>query len=80
MESTYNCRNKKKKIFYNYFARRYSNIKLNFDLAVREMIKDKVLARINFEDKNILFGNCNEIINYSISKIKKNEKYFIKQL
>ena len=73
-------RNKKKKIFYNYFARRYSNIKLNFDLAVREMIKDKVLARINFEDKNILFGNCNEIINYSISKIKKNEKYFIKQL
>ena len=71
-------KNKKKKIFYNYFARKYPNIKLNFDLAVKEMIKDKVLTRINFYDKNIIYGNCKQIANYSILKIKKNEKYFIK--
>ena len=71
-------KNKNKKIFYNYFARRYSNIKPNFDLAVKEMIKDKVLTAINFYNKNIIFGNCKEIVNYSILKIKKNAKYFIK--
>ena len=70
-------KNKKKKILYSYFARKYSNIKLNFDLAVREMIKDKVLTKIAFYDKNIVFGNCNQIVNYAILKIKNNEKYFI---
>lgn len=69
---------KRKKIIYDYFARRHSNIKLNFDLAVKEMIKDKVLTAINYYDKNIIFGNCNDIVNYCILKIKKKEKYFIK--
>ena len=41
------------------------------------MIKDKVLTRINFYDKNIVYGNCKQIVNYSILKMKKNEKYFI---
>ena len=73
-------KNKKKKISYNYFERESSNIKPNFDLAVKEMINDKVLTRINFYDKNIIFGNCKQIVDYCIIKMKKNEKYLIKNL
>jgi len=71
-------KNKKKKISYNYFERRSSNIKPNFDLAVKEMINDKILTRINSYDKNIIFGNCKQIVDYCIIKMKKNEKYLIK--
>ena len=44
------------------------------------MINDKVLTRINFYDKNIIFGNCKQIADYCIIKMKKNEKYLIKNL
>ena len=69
---------KKEEITFNYFARKSSNIKSNFDLAINDMIQDKVIELINYNNRKIMIGNCMDIVNYVSSKIEKNEKYLIK--
>lgn len=68
----------KKKILYEYFARKRL-ISYNFDKAVNDMLKNKILKKINIKENYfIIYGHCTPILNFIVKKIKKSNNYLLK--
>ena len=70
----------KKKKYYitsKYYSRKRKN-RYNFDKAINDMNKAKIVKIFKINNSTISFGKCNEIIDFLCNKLIKNDKYLIK--
>ena len=68
---------KKYSFIYKYYSRK-RKIRYNFDKAINDMNKAKIIKIFKINNHTISFGKCNEITNFLCNKLNKNKNYLIK--
>lgn len=72
-------KNKIININYFYYSRK-KKIEYDFDHVVRKMIKKKILKCIKIKNgKSITYGKCNDIVQYLLKNLKKNNYFLVKK-
>lgn len=71
--------NKMISVNYFYYSRK-KTIEYDFDKAVKKMLNKKILKLIEIKnDKDIIYGKCNDIVQYLLENLKRDNNFLLKK-